>query len=306
MGKVHSEVKRRILDVQEKAYVEGINMQVSSGFRSFAEQDDLYAKGRSVGGSKVTNARAGQSIHNYGYAIDFFLTNWDGSKALWNVNDDWRRVAELAKSVGFSWGGDWTSFKDYPHLDLSCGLSWQDFANGKRPNLDVSVHESKDFLENGDGGKEVTRLQEDLIDLGYDLSEFGVDGDYGDETEKAVRAFQVDYKLVVDGVCGSETDREVDKALKGHYPPKSDEGDVEGVFRIYTGVFADVKDISGAFDRLSEEYSGWTIYVKADKEGVNPSLRLVTGTFKSKKEVVYYTCAIKNLFGWTVNYKEDK
>ncbi|WP_437182934.1 M15 family metallopeptidase [Shouchella clausii] len=56
-------------------------------------------------------------------AVDYFLTNHDGSKAVWTVNAQWRRVAAIGKQLGFSWGGDWTSFKDYPHLEMTGGLT---------------------------------------------------------------------------------------------------------------------------------------------------------------------------------------
>lgn len=69
--------------------------------------------------SIVSNAPLGTSIHNYELAIDYFLVSDDGNKSLWTVNEKWKRVAAIAKSVGFEWGGDWQSFKDYHHLALT-------------------------------------------------------------------------------------------------------------------------------------------------------------------------------------------
>lgn len=135
MGLVHPVVKETILEVIKRAYKEGINVQISSGYRSNAEQQRLYNQGRTTPGKIVTNARPGQSMHNYGLAVDYFLTNKDGTKALWTVNADWRRVAAIAKSLGFEWGGDWRGFVDYPHLQMTGGLTLSQLQAGRRPNL---------------------------------------------------------------------------------------------------------------------------------------------------------------------------
>nr|WGD98862.1 M15 family metallopeptidase [Bacillus safensis] len=88
----------------KQAYKEGIFVQITSGYRSFAEQNKLYAKGRTASGNIVTKAKGGQSNHNYGLAIDYVLLSTDGKKAIWTVNEKWRRVAQIGKSLGFSWG----------------------------------------------------------------------------------------------------------------------------------------------------------------------------------------------------------
>ena len=48
-------------------------MLIVSTLRTFEEQDELYAIGRTKAGRKVTNSRGGQSLHNYGVALDFAL-----------------------------------------------------------------------------------------------------------------------------------------------------------------------------------------------------------------------------------------
>jgi len=83
----------------------------------------------------VTNARGGYSNHNFGLAVDYFLVSDDGSKALWTVNNKWKRVAAIGKELGFSWGGDWSSFRDYPHLEMTGGLSTAQLRAGNRPRL---------------------------------------------------------------------------------------------------------------------------------------------------------------------------
>lgn len=128
-------VKESALELIKRAYKEGIYVQISSGFRSFADQNALYAQGRTKSGNIVTNARGGYSNHNFGLAVDYFLVSDDGNTALWTVNDKWKRVAAFGKELGFAWGGDWKSFPDYPHLEMTGGLSTAQLRAGRRPRL---------------------------------------------------------------------------------------------------------------------------------------------------------------------------
>ena len=103
--------------------------------RTFKEQDELFALGRTKPGKKVTNAKGGQSYHNYGLAFDIVLlvdTNADGKfdKASWETNvdfdkdgrADWLEVVTICKRYGWEWGGDW-KFTDMPHFQKTFGLS---------------------------------------------------------------------------------------------------------------------------------------------------------------------------------------
>ncbi|MGC5776598.1 M15 family metallopeptidase [Paenibacillus pabuli] len=118
----------------------GIEIVVTHGYRSIEEQDALYNQGRSSAGSIVTNAQGGDSYHNYGLAIDFALRTPEGD-VVWDMDRDdngngqadWMEVVELAKELGFTWGGDWANFPDYPHLQMDFGLSINELKHGKRP-----------------------------------------------------------------------------------------------------------------------------------------------------------------------------
>jgi len=103
--------------------------------RTFAEQDALYAQGRTKKGSKVTNARGGQSYHNYGLAVDIVLLvdkdkNGTFESASWETNvdfdgdgkADWEEVVAIFKRYGWAWGGDWR-FVDKPHFEKTLGKS---------------------------------------------------------------------------------------------------------------------------------------------------------------------------------------
>lgn len=93
----------------------GIEIKVISGTRTYAEQDELYAKGRTKPGSIVTNARAGYSNHNHGIAFDIGIFE-DGKyipeSPLYKV------VGLIGKSLGLEWGGSWRTIVDEPHFQL--------------------------------------------------------------------------------------------------------------------------------------------------------------------------------------------
>lgn len=132
------EEKKNILLNQAAAI--DINLIITEELRSFQEQDNLYARGRTTPGNIVTHARAGETYHNYGLAIDYALINENGDY-IWdttydgnhNGKADWFEVADLAKDLGFEWGGDWQNFKDYPHLQMTFGLSIHQLQEGVRP-----------------------------------------------------------------------------------------------------------------------------------------------------------------------------
>jgi peptidoglycan L-alanyl-D-glutamate endopeptidase CwlK len=96
--------------------------------RTFAEQRELYAQGRTKAGKIVTKAREGFSYHNYGLAIDIVLI--DGKNASWDIKkdydgdgkSDWIEVVQIFKEYGWEWGGDWR-FKDAPHFQKTLGYS---------------------------------------------------------------------------------------------------------------------------------------------------------------------------------------
>lgn len=105
----------------------GHPVRVTDGYRSFERQDELYAQGRTTPGIKVTNARGGESFHNYGCAVDFVFVKegYGASKELWET------LGQVGKSQGFSWGGDWKKFPDRPHFELTLGYSLEDFKEGR-------------------------------------------------------------------------------------------------------------------------------------------------------------------------------
>lgn len=89
----------------------------------------------------------------------------------------------------------------------------------KKPEEEKPV--SYKTLRRGNYGEAVKQLQQRLHDLGYDLGICGVDGDYGQATEKAVKAFQKDHGLKVDGIAGPKTWEALEGAQKAPEKPKT-------------------------------------------------------------------------------------
>jgi peptidoglycan LD-endopeptidase CwlK len=138
---LHPIVQERSNQLIQQAANKGIVIVITDGFRSTEDQDRLYEKGRTMEGNIVTYAKGGQSYHNFGLAVDFALKTpsgdiiwdmqYDGNK---NGKADWTEVVNMAKALGFDWGGDWSQFKDYPHLEMNFGLSLADLQSGDRPD----------------------------------------------------------------------------------------------------------------------------------------------------------------------------
>ncbi|MCA0758205.1 M15 family metallopeptidase [Paenibacillus sp. N4] len=121
----------------------GIDILITDGFRSSEEQDAIYAKGRTTEGPVVTQVKGGDSYHNYGLAIDFALRTKQG-EVVWdmeydgnrNGEADWMEVVKAAKKLGFTWGGDWNNFPDYPHLQMDFGYSIRQLKRGHWPPVE--------------------------------------------------------------------------------------------------------------------------------------------------------------------------
>lgn len=86
-------------------------------------------------------------------------------------------------------------------------------SNGSKCEDMYSLPNDK-LLKYGSAGMAVQTLQTRLISLGYDLGRYGADGDFGDCTELAVKAFQSDAGITVDGIAGEETLAAIERALE--------------------------------------------------------------------------------------------
>jgi peptidoglycan LD-endopeptidase CwlK len=197
---IHPVVKESALEMVKRAYQEGIFVQISAGYRSMEEQAKLY-----------------------GLAIDYVIVSDDGKNGIWTVDEKWRRVAAIGKSLGFAWGGDWSSFKDYPHLDMTGGLTYSQLNAGTKPRLISKVNgttppptqvESEVIVKDTpakDSGNQTIKSIQRTLNSRY-RTKIDVDGYYGPNTKKAlIKGFQTELnkqygaKIKVDGIWGPQT-----------------------------------------------------------------------------------------------------
>lgn len=80
--------------------------------------------------------------------------------------------------------------------------------------------EVKNYLMVGDTGSDVKKMQESLIKLGYSCGVYGADADFGSGTEDALKRFQKDNGLSVDGKYGEKTKAKVESLLKQASTPR--------------------------------------------------------------------------------------
>lgn len=120
-----------------KAVAQGINAKVISGSRTYAEQNELYAQGRSKPGQIVTKAKGGYSWHNFGLAFDIGIFSPD-SKTYYGDSASYAVCGEIGKELGLDWGGDWSSFQDEPHFQYNPkGYTLTEMRERKEKGLDL-------------------------------------------------------------------------------------------------------------------------------------------------------------------------
>ncbi len=118
-------VERARIAFIEACRLQGEEIKVTEGYRSIERQNELYKQR-----SKVTNAKGGQSFHNWGVAFDVCFTH-TGYKG------NWAKIGKIGKALGLEWGGDFKSIVDKPHFQLTLGYKLKDFQSG---NIDWSKY----------------------------------------------------------------------------------------------------------------------------------------------------------------------
>ena len=113
-----------------------INAKIIDGSRTFAEQDALFAQGRTKPGKIVTKARGGFSNHNFGVARDIGI--FEGTKFL----DDsmlYDKAGEIGMSLGLEWGGKFKSIIDKPHFQCKTGQTLAQLRQLKKAGQSIPV-----------------------------------------------------------------------------------------------------------------------------------------------------------------------
>jgi hypothetical protein len=123
---VHPKLVEIVTGIIRAMHERGYTMTVTDGVRTVAQQQALYAKGRTAPGGIVTNAdgivkKSNHQPHSdgLGHAVDMcFVVNGQPS---WDASLPWSLYGQIAKNEGCVWGGDWHSISDRPHIELPDG-----------------------------------------------------------------------------------------------------------------------------------------------------------------------------------------
>ena len=141
LRKIYPDIRVRLAKVLTDMKDHFKEMRVTEGYRSFERQNYLYAKGRTLKDLEIaTNSVPGNSLHNYGLALDLAFKGTDPySKSNPKIWEDYGRIV---RAHGFTWGGDWNNNGikdkndfDKPHIQLTYGLSLEEikkkYASGR-------------------------------------------------------------------------------------------------------------------------------------------------------------------------------
>ena len=98
--------------------------------------------------------------------------------------------------------GKWTHWGELAGIDyVNAGQNGQLTINNEQLK-ELNGHKT---ILKGSKGSVVKECQTRLVELGYDVGSCGIDGIFGKETLAAVKAFQQDHRLKVDGIVGPQT-----------------------------------------------------------------------------------------------------
>jgi peptidoglycan L-alanyl-D-glutamate endopeptidase CwlK len=116
---LHPAIRQRVTTfisaAKNLAQPRGLDVRIISGLRSYAEQDALYAQGRTTPGKIVTRAAAGYSNHNFGLAFDIGVFK---GKDYLEDHPLYTELGPLGESLGLEWGGRWKGIVDEPHYQF--------------------------------------------------------------------------------------------------------------------------------------------------------------------------------------------
>lgn len=114
----HPRLQKLAAQLVDECSKQGLKISIGETLRTVAEQDALYAKGRTKPGSIVTNAKGStySSYHQWGTAFDIYRN--DGQGAYNESGQFFDRVGSIGVGIGLEWGGNWKSIVDKPHFQL--------------------------------------------------------------------------------------------------------------------------------------------------------------------------------------------
>lgn len=206
---LHPDLNEKLDELMKLCEAEGLNIKITDTVRTKAEQDALYAQGRTSAGAIVTNVKYPNSMHNWGIAADFCRN--DGKGAYNDTDGFFGKVGAIAEKLGLEWGGRWTGFVDKPHLQMSgwgstpkkliekYGTPEAYKTTWKAPEGvgTLSVNISLPTIRKGSSGLAV-KLWQAIVGV-------EADGVFGNKTERATISFQNKAGIAVDGIVGKNS-----------------------------------------------------------------------------------------------------
>ena len=218
--------------------------QVLSGSRSDCSGCKWYP-----GGKRVRSF----DCRGFTYWILLQIYNWKlmgtGCTTQWNNPDNWKAQGEIADGIpqgvivcvfyykkkngkrtktlqhtGLYYNGETIECSNGVQYSKTLNKKWDCWGVPACVDQDVPVPvppqpdpqpepATHPTLRKGDKGPEVKEMQEKLLLHGENLPRYGADGDFGNETQKAVKSFQKKNGLVVDGICGPKTWAKLDEGV---------------------------------------------------------------------------------------------
>ena len=119
IGAIYPELARRWTQADQMLTSLGFDIRIDQGWRSVADQDALYAQGRTTPGEIVTYAQGLESYHCMGLAIDF--VPMENGEPVWDrTHPAYAKTIQIAESLGLTSGSTWPEPKtDFPHLQIT-------------------------------------------------------------------------------------------------------------------------------------------------------------------------------------------
>jgi peptidoglycan LD-endopeptidase CwlK len=126
---LHPTLKRGVEEFDKRMKALNYSVLITATFRDNDYQNSLYAQGRTKPGSIVTNAKGGQSMHNYRLAFDV-CKNIRGEE--FSDIKFFETAGRVWTEMGGEWGGSWVGFSDRPHMQFTNGVKDSEIFNGKK------------------------------------------------------------------------------------------------------------------------------------------------------------------------------
>lgn len=241
-------------------------------YQTLEHQDGAYAVGDGNGAYGITNRNSINIEICVNPETNYYVA----------VDKAEQLAAYLLKQ--YRWGTDRlkrhydASRKHCPRRIIDEGL-WNSFVKktasymGKTSVSYTEPATEKTYLCKGDSGSAVKTLQENLISLGYSCGSAGADGDFGDKTDTAVRAFQKANGLTVDGLAGEKTQAKIQELLASKEPARVESDAIK--YNVQSGAYTSKENAQKQVDKLKK--AGFDAIIKT-VSGMN---YVQTGAFKS-------------------------